>query len=329
MKKENKKALITGYNGFIGRNLAQVLHENGFQVAILPRQYLNNPQPLEVLLSQLSVTHIFHLASYGNHNYQNNTSEIVTTNYIKTFFLLQSADKLGVPNFINFSSSSVYGIKDKPMKEDDTLETNTFYGATKVGAEYLCRAYAKQSQTNIVTIRPFSVYGPGEASHRFIPTVIDALENQRIMTLYEKPVHDWIYIEDFLDGVLKVVDNAKKLNGMSVNIGSGKQHTNKEVFDMLCKIAKVDNPLVKTSDTNRKYDTSKSWVSDNTLISSLGFNPKHTLKQGLEKTYEYYRVEEMPEEKEPLDLNDTDNIINKSLDMMGLKWEDIGDGAFK
>lgn len=318
--KEPKIALITGINGFIGRNLAGILSENGYRVAGLPRPLLNNPTQLELFIDEISPTHIFHLASYGNHSNQSKVSEIVTTNYLKTFFLLQACDKLGVPNFINFSSSSVYGLKDSPMKETDTLDTNTFYGATKVGAEYLCRAYSKQSQTNIVTVRPFSVYGEGEAMHRFIPSLIDAIENQKEYTLYEDALHDWIYIEDFLKGVLIATDNIHKLNGQAINIGTGKQHTNRQVYDIVCQVSGKKPLDTEFKKGGKTYDTNKSWVADNTKLVGLGYQGEYTLEQGISKTYKYYK--DMMNLELP-DPNDLDSLMNKTLEWAGVEWEDI------
>ena len=62
------------------------------------------------------------------------------------------------------------------MTENDKCETDTFYGASKVAQTYLATAYAKEFKKNIKIVRPSSIYGPGEANFRFIPTIINSIK---------------------------------------------------------------------------------------------------------------------------------------------------------
>lgn len=322
-EKEDKIALITGMNGFIGKNLEFVLKNNGWQVMSIQRDILSNPLHTAQALLQGQPTHVFHLASYGNHSTQTEEDEIITTNYLKTFFLLKACADAGVPNFVNFSSSLVYGKHSASMNEDTPLNTNTFYGATKAGAEHLTRAYSKQHGIKTVSIRPFSVYGEGEAKHRFIPTIIDTMINNKELTLYPTPVHDWIYIHDFLDGVIVAVDNIDKLNGKAINIGTGKQYKNQEVYDELLAISKVEPLDIKIKKAGRAYDTSKRWRADNTLLTSFGWKPETSLKDGLRHTYQYYeKVFNLGKEND-LAGADIKGIMDTMANKYGTGWEDI------
>jgi nucleoside-diphosphate-sugar epimerase len=173
---------------------------------------------------------------------------------------------------------------------------------------------------NTVNIRPFSVYGEGESMHRFIPTVIDSIVNQKELDLYPDPVHDWIYIEDFIEGVLVVADNVAKLNGKAVNIGSGKQYTNKHVYEMLCDIARKRPLETHKKNLNRPNDTNVMWQADNTVLRKLGWQAKYTLKEGLAKTYDYYCDILNISQDDDIDL---DRIVDKTIELAGGKWEDI------
>jgi len=300
-------AVVTGANGFIGKNLVGLLIEKGYKVAAVPRELLNSPDGLVIFLESAKPTHIFHLASYGNHVNQTEDDEIFGTNIVKTYLLLRASLAVDYRAFINFSSSSVYGIKDKPMNEADLPETNSFYGITKLSAEYLCRAFAKKYNRPIVSVRPFSVFGPGEAEHRFIPSAIKAIDKGLPYTLYSDPVHDWVYIEDLLNAVFSVAENIHQCKSGVVNIGTSKQHSNQEVFENLLYISgKKHNPVIKRD--GRDYD-SGSWRADTSLITSLGWHPKQTLMSGLEKTYNWFTNGTV----EPT-LQDA---IDKSLDMLG------------
>lgn len=284
---KQKTAIVTGSTGFIGQNLVQRLLKLNYKVAGLPRDLLLNPYELSEYIKSIRPSHIFHLAAYGNHYNQQDFNETVATNVIKTAMLLNSLIGLEFEAFINFGSSSEYGKKEMPMSENTILEPDTYYGATKAAATLLSRVYAGQHDKSVVTVRPFSVYGEGEADFRFIPTVCNSLITDTLMPVSSDAKHDWIYIQDFLDGVLRVVKNANKLKGQVVNIGSGVQYSNMEVINQLEAIAgkmlKVD-----VFSYTREYD-SDNWVADNRKLLNLGWKPKHTLKEGLTKTYEYYQ----------------------------------------
>lgn len=284
---KQKTAIVTGSTGFIGSHLVQRLLNLGIKTAGLPRDLLLNPNELQEYIKSIKPNYIFHLAAYGNHSTQTDFNETVATNIIKTAMLFSAVKDIKLEAFINFGSSSEYGKKDMPMSENSFLEPDTYYGATKAASTLLGRAFAVQHAKPVVTVRPFSVYGEGEADFRFIPTVIKSLVKNTTMPLDGRPMHDWIYVQDFIDGVIKVVKNADKLAGQVVNIGTGIQYSNDEVAQELERIS-GKQLLFDAFGYFRKYDNT-FWVADNNKLLSLGWKPKHTLKEGLTKTYEYYQ----------------------------------------
>ena len=278
--------LISGSGGFIGSSLYFKLLKLGHSPKAIPRDILYNYFSLKEFLKLEKPDYIVHLAAWGNHSTQTDLDKIISSNINLTATLLQASKDINYKGFINIGSSSEYGDKSKPMSELDLPETDTYYGASKVATTYLSRAFVKQENKPIVTVRPFSVYGPREASHRFIPTVIiSALEGKKF-DLAEKPMHDWIYIDDFLNGLLLVAENAGKLQGQTVNIGTGKQFSNLDVIKTLEEIhGKIE---YNTSERLRSYD-SGYWVADNTKLKSLGWKQQYTLYQGLKKTYDFIK----------------------------------------
>lgn len=284
--------LITGANGFIGSKLSEVLKAKGNKVVKLDRTLLFHPRKLLEKITRVQPDTIFHLAAYGNHYDQNDVDEIFKVNVVGTFNLLQAAAKAGVKCFVNTGSSSEYGRKSKPMKEDMMPETDTMYGATKVAATYLSKAFAK-SGLPVVTVRPFSVYGPGEAEHRFIPTVVRCCLSGETLKL-APGVHDWIYIDDFVRGMITVAKNIKKLSGQIVNIGSGRQYSNKKVVEEIERICGI---TVATEEVGniRSFDTITSWVANNDKLKSLGWKPKVDLRSGIEKVIDAKRTNKTPE----------------------------------
>jgi len=218
------------------------------------------------------------LAAYGQHSQlQTDVDEIYNTNVIKTLKFLKATNKIKYKAFINIGTSSEYGFKKKPMKETDVLEPEMFYAASKAAGTLLCRVWGKQFNKPIVTVRPFSLYGPGEADFRFIPKLMRCLWRGEKFTLNEG-VHDWVYIDDFVDALILVARKISKIRGGVVNVGTGKQTSNMEILKIVQ--AMVNAPLNVDVVKGRYYDTSH-WVADNKLIRSLGWKPKTNLRQGL------------------------------------------------
>ncbi len=277
-----KCVVITGSNGFIGKHLSNKLIEKGYKVVGLPRELLYDLNALTAFIKKINPSEIYHLAAYGNKYDQKENDLIIKANILGTFNLLEATKEIDYKAFINTGSSSEYGKKDKPMNEDDPLEPNTIYGVSKVAATTIARFFAVNYKKPVVTVRPFSVYGPNDDSHHFIPTVIRCFETGEVLNL-APGVHDWIYINDFIEGVIIAARNAEKIAGKAINIGTGVQSTNDEVVERLQEIMKVSGNINRV-DNLRSYDTNIMWQADNSLLKELGWRSKYNLKQGLERT---------------------------------------------
>jgi nucleoside-diphosphate-sugar epimerase len=277
------KYVITGASGFIGTKLYMYLLENNHEVRGIPRDYLYNYFKLKEYLELEQPDVIVHLAAYGNHSTQNNLYMAAEANISATITLLEASKDINYRCLINTSTSSV------------NLDRQTFYSATKRGAEEICRAFSQEYDKPIVSVRPYSVYGPGEASHRFIPTVIRSIKIGEEFTLAPNARHDWIYIKDFIEGILSVVRRAEYLKGETVEVGTGISYSNLDVVENLELIASgrekynqggfvdalgKERANYKVVDSLRSYD-STSWECKESII-----DPQYSLFEGLKETYE-------------------------------------------
>lgn len=278
------KILVTGANkGFIGSHFAKKLKHPKNKIKLFSQ---DEWQSLNEVMSVFSPDRIFHFASYGNHYSQKDLNQTLDVNIFKTYQLLEASLNLNFKSFILIGSSSEYGKKKAPMKETDLLEPDTFYGASKAAATLLTQVWAKNFNKPVVIIRPFSIYGPGEADHRFIPTLVRSCLLGEAMKLDPTAVHDWLYVSDLIDGILLAAKRANNLRGKIINFGSGIQSTNQEIVEI------VENILGKKANIgkrgkSRSYDK-KSWVADITIAKSLGWKPKVSLVNGLKKTVKYH-----------------------------------------
>lgn len=233
------KALISGINGFIGGDLAKRLKGLGYEVIGIDRKLLLQPRNLKKFVLKHNPDYIFHLAAYGNHYFQTNEVQTFKTNLVGTFNLLHASLDVSYKGFINFSTTS------------HNHEGGSFYGATKAGGEYLVKAFVKKYNKPIVNVRPYSVFGEREWDFRFIPTICRQIKEGEAITV-SKVKHDWIYIQDFIDGVLKVIGLTQSHQGQSFGIGTGKRILN---TDISTKLQQLVGKKVKVNiGTKRDYE---------------------------------------------------------------------------
>lgn len=284
-----EKVIITGSSGFIGSALKnKLLASGGYAIASISHNELLDQTALTKLVEDAQPNYIFHLAAYGNHSTQIDDQETFNANVVGTFNLLQATKNVRYKAFLNFGSSSEYGKKSTPMSETDLPEALTMYGCSKVAGTYLARAFAKKYDKPIITVRPFSVFGPGEADHRFIPTVVKKLLFNEAISLETTAKHDWIYIDDFLDALGLIADATSLLSGQIINIGTGREATNAEVVAML-EIASNKKAKIKKAQGLRLND-SQVWQADISKLANLNWHPKHPLPLALLRTFLYYKT---------------------------------------
>lgn len=300
---KNKKILITGASGFIGAKLVRKLYKDN-QVFTLSRILsnkwrlqdiqneikdfqieLDNLPRLSKIISLVKPEIIFHLAGYGGYSFQSDPQKIVKVNINHTFNLLQASQSINYEALIITGSSSEYGYKNSRMKENDNLEPVSFYAASKAGMTHLARVFGKTYQKPVIIVRPFSVYGPYEEPSRLIPRVIiRCLTGRDVLLTKGEESHDFIFIEDFLDGLIKICQNAGKLSGGIINLGGGRQISTRELAHLIKKLTSSKSKLLWGKYPNRIWD-SKYWLADISFAKKiLNWVPRHSLEEGLKKT---------------------------------------------
>ncbi|MDO8659077.1 MAG: GDP-mannose 4,6-dehydratase [Candidatus Parcubacteria bacterium] len=302
-----KNVLITGGAGFIGATLVRKLLSLNYPVNLLIRKStdlwrlknvltkidlhkidLLDKNGLQKIIRKINPSIIIHLATYSAYRNQSAVSQMIETNIEGTLNLLNASKSINYDIFINTGSSSEYGIKESPMKENDILAPISFYAATKASASLLCQVFAKEYQKPIVTLRPFSVYGQYEEEKRFIPTIIKAVMNNKPIKLTAGVQRrDFIYIDDVVDVYIKALTYGKKLSGQILNMGTGIEYANDEVVKMLFKVTGKKVEIEKGAFPTRLWDA-PHWVADiSKTKKKLNWKPNFTLREGLEKTYDW------------------------------------------
>ncbi len=172
------KALVSGGAGFIGSNIARLLLQEGHKVVVLDNLssgYRGNLEGLKsveffegdirdadsVAKAIAGIEVVFHLAaSVGNTRSIEHPIIDSDINIMGTLQILEAARRVGVRKVVFSSSAGIFGeLKTLPICEDHPVEPDSPYGASKLGAEKLCLAYAKLFPLECACLRYFNVYG--------------------------------------------------------------------------------------------------------------------------------------------------------------------------
>ncbi len=306
---KSKKILITGGSGFIGSNLAKRLVDKGFDTTLILRNESNLWRLKDILkkvkilnvdlldkdnliksVTRLNPGIIYHLAAYGAYSYQNDPYKILSTDIFGTLNILDSCKDIDLELFVNTGSSSEYGFKKSSMKEGDILEPNSYYSIAKSTQTHLCNYYTKSFNLPIVTLRPFSVYGPYEEPGRLIPNIMKTFyQNSELKMVSRKIVRDFVYIDDYIDACLKI-NTLKKYPGEVFNIGSGIQTNFSELIKSFQKVTKLKGNITWETNPKKEWD-SQYWKSDTTKsLRLLNFKPKYSLDTGLQKSWKWFKT---------------------------------------
>jgi len=223
----------------------------------------------------------------------------VTPNVIMNSLMLESSYEARVKKFMFLSSNTVYPLSDIPLKEEDVtgefFHKYFFVANMKKFTEILCEMYGSKIENKMTTIiiRPGNLYGPyddfeWETSHSTPALIRRVVERHNPIEVWGdgSDKKDLLYIDDFIRGIMLAMENVNKFD--IFNIASGRAFSIKETLEMILKIDKYENSNV-VFDTTKPIMISKRLINIAKSIKLLGFDPKISLREGVEKTINWYR----------------------------------------
>ena len=295
------KALVTGGAGFIGSNLVALLIESGHEAVVLDdcsSGYRENLAPFPSapfiegdIRDQATVDRaiagcevVFHLAaSVGNTRSIEHPIEDSEINVLGTLRVLEAARHHGVRKVVFSSSAGTFGeLKTLPIKEDHPAEPDTPYGASKLGAEKLCLAYAKLYPIECVCLRYFNVYGVNQrydAYGNVIPIFAHRALHGEPLVIYGdgEQTRDFVNVRD----VAMANYGAGLSRGVSgaFNIASGTRVTINELARMVAAASGREVEIRHAPP--RPGDVRHSLADISAARAAFGFDPTVTLDTGL------------------------------------------------
>lgn len=278
MDKYKQIALITGASGFIGSNLYDYLFKsfmyNNAPLRVIPVAYNRNISPERNFnhVKQFgSIKYIFHC---GAELYDEN--KMLKSNIEFTGKLIKECKKQEEPPmFVYLGSSSEYGRNPRPISETTPVKPEFKYAYSKAVGSLLVKA----SKLQYLIARPFSVYGPGDNSNKFMQLIFNAIKREDKTFHVNEGMHDWIYIDDFI----KILTHCTSLvkQGEVINIGTGIQTSNLIVAGIMKRFLCSNIELVKTGIFGKPYDTGYWICNTDKLINWARKAPRISLIRGL------------------------------------------------
>lgn len=309
-------AVVTGAAGFIGSHLARRLRDDNHEVTgidsftdyygeSLKRANADavihsgvtlleadlNSADLDAILNGVDV--IFHLAGQpGVRSSWGHDFPIYTrSNVDATQRLLEASRNAGtLKRFVYASSSSIYGDAESyPTREDAQPRPVSPYGVTKLAAEHLCTLYAKNFGVPTVSLRYFTVYGPGQRPDMAFTRFLRAAVEGHKLTVYGsgEQIRDFTYVGDVVSANLLAAAGDLR-PGTVLNVAGGSHTSVNEVLEI---IGDLTGSPPATEYVERAVGDVQRTGGDTTAIrSALGWIPSVSLRDGIRSQLEWVQA---------------------------------------
>lgn len=304
-----KKTCIVGGSGFIGSSLIPHLLNNNRDVLIVgrsnsPRNIL--PKGVRYLFGDIKeekfvgnflkhTDEIIYLAySTTPRTSFENLIQDLNENLISAVRFFDIASRYPIKKMIYISSGgAVYGESDgSPISENHPTNPISPYGVTKLAIEKYAQLFWKTKKLPVVCIRPPNVYGENQKpfiGQGFISTAIASILMEREIIVYgqDGTFRDYLYIDDFIKGLLVALD--KCLPGEIYNIGTGLGFNNTNIINKLKNNDFLRNKTLKIIyEPLRASDVLSNVLDTNKFKSLTSWQPSISIDEGIEKLVKYY-----------------------------------------
>lgn len=306
------EVVITGGQGFIGRNLTNHLVALGEEVCSTYNYTLPTRSPksnlsfhrVDVtrfeeclkLINQESPKVIFHLVAQPivttatRHPFS--TEELTIRG---SYNILEAIRQTGNPTAVIYvSSDKVYGSNEDATESSELAGITHPYDVSKTCGDLLAQMYAKHYGLPIAIVRSANIYGGGDFHwDRLIPGTCRSIIRGEEVVLRSngKQLRDYIYVDDLMDAYVRIMDRMRQGKikpGTAINFGSLSCYSPVEVVDGLLQSAnQVDYPVTVLGQAKDEID--KQHIRYDLATELLGWEPRTNFQDGLDKTFAWYK----------------------------------------
>jgi len=309
------KILITGGAGFIGSHLCDMYVKKGYTVLCLDNFMSGNLTNIRHLLNyrnfklingdirdfnllekvMRNVDTVFHLAAQIHVDRSIVEPKLTyEINVLGTLNILEAARIYDVKRVIYVSSSEVYGSAQYvPMDENHPLNAPHPYGASKIAADRMCRAYIETYNMDICIMRPFNIFGPRQRDTGYGGAV--SIFTKRVLANMPPIIYgdgeqtrDYTYVKDILVAFDKILNYEKPLKE-PINFGTGREIKIIDLANKIIELCGKKGELEPVHVVPRPGEVRRLVADFSRARRILGWEPKYTLEDGLREFIDWYK----------------------------------------
>jgi GDP-L-fucose synthase len=313
---KNSKIFIAGSNGLVGSAIVRRLRSGGYINLLTPEideLDLTDARAVADFFAAEKPEYVILAAAKVGDIQANNTfpADFIRINLAIQNNVIHQAFLSGVKRLLFLGSSCIYPkLAPQPMREEHLLTgllepTNEPYAIAKIAGIKMCESYNRQYGTKFVAVMPTNLYGPGDNFHpensHVLPALIRRFHEAKCKGKSEvvvwgtgTPMRELLYVDDMANGSVFVMEMddatlAEKLLNYPepcfVNLGTGVDVTIRELAEAVKAVVGFEGELVFDS---KKPDGTMRKLLDVSRMKSLGWEAKVALRDGIEKTYEWF-----------------------------------------
>jgi GDP-L-fucose synthase len=303
----NKKVLVTGGTGFLGRRVCEQIRAFAPEALIAPRKVnydLTEQHQVRKLLAKVQPDTVIHLAAVvgGIGANRANPGMFFYKNAVMGLLLMEEARRAGVGKFVSVGTICSYPkFTPVPFKEEAIWdgypeETNAPYGIAKKLLMVQSAAYRQQYGFNAITLLPVNLYGPGDNFDAETSHVIPALIRKTLAAKEERrpfievwgtgsASREFLFVKDAAEAIVLATDSYDKTD--PVNVGSGQEITIHELTCLICELCGYEGEV--KWDRTKPDGQPRRCLDTTRALKEFGFRSRTNLRTGLAKTIAWYK----------------------------------------
>jgi GDP-L-fucose synthase len=297
--------LITGSSGMIGSSLKRLLASRRYNKVLSPTRAvldLRDQHMTEDYIRKNRPHVIFHLAARVGGIHANNTypAQFIYDNTAMHTNVIEAAHRHGVKKLLFPGSACTYPkFAPQPVQEKEFLNgqiepTNLAYACAKINGLIMAQSYAREYGMQVVLPMPTNTYGVGDnfnpqASH-VIPALMQRFHDAKLKNVAEVtlwgtgcPLREFIYVDDVADAMLFLMERYDSHE--IINVGSMQEISIRSLADKVAQVVGYKG-LISTDET--KPDGAPRKVLDSAKLKELGWKPKVSIEDGLQRMYRHH-----------------------------------------
>ena len=303
----NSKVFVAGHKGLVGSAIVRNLEKKSYKdLYWISRDNcdLRNKERVDAYFEQAKPEYVFLAAAKvgGILANRDHPAEFIYDNLMIQTNIIDAAYRNGVKKLVFLGSSCIYPkMAKQPITEDELLaghleSSNEAYAIAKIAGIRMCRAYRQQYGFNAISLMPTNLYGPNDNfdhnSSHVLPALMSkfhgSLEKSKhwVVKLWGdgSPKREFLHVDDLAEACYTCMQEYE--GEEHINVGTGEDVTIKELAETIVDVVGYKNDY--EWDTSKPNGTPRK-VLNVDKIKSLGWEPKISLREGIESTYEWFK----------------------------------------